>query len=63
MNPELEEAKKELRDAILSYIRAVFKQTGSQEISVLMLGKDLQEVCESFSEDDFVMIAGKEGAE
>ena len=60
MNPELEEAKKKLREGVLAYVRAVFKSTGSAEIAVLMLATEFQNACESITDADLVAKATPE---
>lgn len=53
MNPELEEAKKKLRDGVLAFLRAAFKSSGDVTIASLMLAKELGRVGDTFTEADF----------
>ena len=62
MNPELEEAKKKIHDGMVAYIRAVYKASRSVEIAVLMLAKDLGNISETFTEDDFKGLEEEGGA-
>ena len=65
MIPELEAAKKQLRDAIVSYVRAAYMACGSVEVATIMLSKELINMSESFTEADFAGLGDekKEGAE
>lgn len=63
MNKELEEAKKKLHDAIVAYIRAAYKLCGGEvTIAALMLAKELGNLSESLTEEDFAGL-DEEGGE
>lgn len=62
MNPELEEAKKKMREGVVAYVRAAYKASGSAEIVVLMLAKEISGIGDSLSEADFAGLEEKGGA-
>ena len=53
MNLEIEEAKKKIGDGVVAYLRAAYKASGSVDIAVLMLAKDLPHMIDSYKESDF----------
>ena len=53
MNEELEKAKAKIREGCIEYLRAMLKATGSAEVSVLMLAKSIEQICVSFTDEDF----------
>lgn len=53
MNPLLEEAKKNLRAAVIAYVCAAYKASGSVEIAGIMLAKQFTVIGESLTEADF----------
>ena len=53
MNEELEKAKAKIREGCIEYLRAMLKATGSAEVSVLMLAKSIEQICASFTDEDF----------
>ena len=62
MNEELQEAKKQLRAAVVAYIRAAITTIGSAEVSAIMLLKDFSDIVESLKNEDFDGIKEKGGA-
>ena len=60
-NEELEAAKKKIREGVVAYIRAAYKATGSAEIAVLMLAKEISGVGDSLTESDLAGIEQKGG--
>ena len=63
MNPELEEAKNNLRTAVVAYVRAAYKASGIVEIAGLMLSKEFTVIVESFTEADFEGLDDEKGGE
>lgn len=63
MNPELEEAKKKIREGVVAYVRAAYKASGSAEIAVLMLAKEINGIGDSLTEADFAGLEENGGAE
>ena len=61
MNKELEEAKKKIREGVVAYVRAVYKASGSVEIAVLMLAKEISGVGDTLTEADFAGLEEKGG--
>ena len=62
MNEELQEAKKQLRSAVVAYVRAAITTIGSAEISAIMLLKDFSDIVESLKNEDLDGIKEKGGA-
>ena len=62
MNEELQEAKKQLRAAVVAYVRAAITTIGSAEVSAIMLLKDFSDIVESLKNEDFDGIKEKGGA-
>jgi len=62
MNKELQEAKKQLRAAVVAYIRAAITTIGSAEVSAIMLLKDFSDIVESLKNEDLDGIKEKGGA-
>ena len=62
MNEELQEAKKQLRAAVVAYVRAAITTIGSAEVSAIMLLKDFSDIVESLKNEDFDGIKEKCGA-
>lgn len=61
MNKELEEAKKKLHDSVVAYIRAAYKLCGGEAtIAALMLAKELGNLSESLTEEDFAGLEDEE---
>ena len=60
MNKELEEAKKKIREGVVAYVRAAYKASGSMEIAVLMLAKEISGVGDTFTEEDFAGLEDEE---
>ena len=61
MNKELEEAKKKLHDGVVAYIRAAYKLCGGEAtIAALMLAKELGNLSESLTEEDFAGLEEEE---
>ena len=63
MNSELEEAKKKVREGVVAYVRAAYKASGSVEIAVLMLAKEINGIGDNLTEADFAGLEEKGGAE
>lgn len=63
MNEELEAAKKKIREGVVAYVRAAYKASGSVEIAVLMLAKEISSVGDTLTEADFAGLEEKGGAE
>ena len=63
MNEELQEAKKQLRAAVVAYLRAAITTIGSAKISAIMLLEDFYYIVKSLENDDFDGIKEKGGAE
>ena len=61
MNEELQEAKKQLRAAVVAYVRAAITTIGSAEVSAIMLLKDFSDIVESLKSEDFDGIKEKGG--
>lgn len=62
MNEELQEAKKQLRAAVVAYVIAAITTIGSAEVSAIMLLKDFSDIVESLKNEDFDGIKEKGGA-
>ena len=62
MNEELQEAKKQLRAAVVAYLRAAITTIGSAEVSAIMLLKDFSDIVESLKNEDFDGIKEEGGA-
>lgn len=62
MNEELQEAKKQLRAAVVAYVRAAITTIGSAEVSAIMLLKDFSDIVESLKNEDLDGIKEKGGA-
>ena len=62
MNEELQEAKKQLRTAVVAYVRAAITTIGSAEVSAIMLLTDFYDIMESLKNEDFDGIKEKGGA-
>lgn len=62
MNEELQEAKKQLRAAVVAYVRAAITTIGSAEVSAIMLLKDFSDIVESLKSEDLDGIKEKGGA-
>ena len=62
MNKELEEAKAKIREGCVEYLSAMLKATGNAEVSVLMLAKSIEQICTSFTDEDFKGLEEKGGA-
>lgn len=63
MNEELQEAKKQLRAAVVAYVRAAITTIGSAEVSAIMLLKDFSDIVESLKNEDLDGIKEKGGEE
>ena len=61
MNEELEAAKKKIREGVVAYIRAAYKASGSVEIAMLMLAKEISGVGDTLTEADFEGLEEKGG--
>jgi len=61
MNEELQEAKKQLRAAVVAYVRAAITTIGSAEVSAIMLLKDFSDIVESLKNEDLDGIKEKGG--
>jgi hypothetical protein len=61
MNEELEAAKKKIREGVVAYVRAAYKASGSAEIAVLMLAKEISGIGDSLTEADFAWLEEKGG--
>ena len=61
MNEELEAAKKKIREGVVAYVRAAYKASGSVEIAVLMLAKEISGVGDTLTEADFAGLEEKGG--
>ena len=61
MNEKLQEAKKQLRAAVVAYIRAAITTIGSAEVSAIMLLKDFSDIVESLKNEDLDGIKEKGG--
>ena len=59
MNEELEAAKKKIREGVVAYVRAAYKASGSAEIAVLMLAKEISGIGDSLTEADFAGLEEK----
>ena len=62
MNEELEAAKKKIREGAVEFIRAAYKASGSVEIAVLLLAKEISGIGDTFTEADFAGLEEKGGA-
>ena len=61
MNEELQEAKKQLRAAVVAYVRAAITTIGSAEVSAIMILKDFSDIVESLKNEDLDGIKEKGG--
>ena len=61
MNEKLQEAKKQLRAAVVAYVRAAITTIGSAEVSAIMLLKDFSDIVESLKNEDLDGIKEKGG--
>lgn len=61
MNEELQEAKKQLRAAVVAYVRAAITTIGRAEVSAIMLLKDISDIVESLKNEDLDGIKEKGG--
>lgn len=62
MNEELQEAKKQLRAAVVAHLHAAITTIGSAEVSAIMLLKDFSDIVESLKNEDFDVTKEKGGA-
>ena len=61
MNEELQEAKKQMRAAVVGYVRAAIKTVGSPEVSAILLLKEISEIVESLKNEEFDELQQKGG--
>lgn len=61
MNEELEKAKAKIREGCVEYLSTMLKATGNAEVSVLMLAKSIEQICASFTDEDFKWLEEKGG--
>jgi len=60
MHKELEEARKKLREGVVAYLRAAYMSCGCVEIAALMLAKEIGNMSESLTEEDFAGLEDEE---